>query len=61
MVAAYNHRPAGVGAVCACADSANVLTFRHNEGSNVAFVDGHAKWMMRTNVLGNTKLWSNLP
>ena len=60
LAAAYNHRPAGVGAPCTCADTNTVLTFRHNEGSNIAFVDGHAKWMMRTNVLGNTKLWSNL-
>ncbi|MCE5239251.1 DUF1559 domain-containing protein [bacterium] len=61
MSAAYVHRPAGVGGVCACTDTNTVLTFRHNEGANVAFCDGHGKWMMRTNVLGNNRLWRNLP
>jgi len=33
---------------------------RHNEGSNVAFLDGHAKWMKVsdiTNFTGNPTLW----
>ena len=32
---------------------------RHNEGSNVAFADGHAKWMQATAILGMINLGAN--
>lgn len=35
--------------------------FRHNEGSNYVFADGHAKWLMgsdTTSVASNTKYWT---
>ncbi|MGE5530877.1 MAG: H-X9-DG-CTERM domain-containing protein, partial [Bacteroidota bacterium] len=59
----YTHRPAGVGAVCACADTNTVLTCRHNVGSNIAFCDGHAKWLSETNIRvgAGSKLWMNKP
>ncbi len=34
--------------------------YRHNEGTNLTFADGHAKWMSMTAVLGtpDNQLWS---
>lgn len=33
---------------------------RHNEGSNVAFADGHAKWMAASTLVGQTQAtWAN--
>jgi len=61
MAASYTHRPVGVGAICTCSDTATALTFRHNDGTNVAFCDGHGKWLAKTNVVYNTRLWSNVP
>jgi len=34
--------------------------FRHNGGTNVAYVDGHAKWI-NEGAARETKLWRNLP
>ncbi|MEN6641417.1 MAG: DUF1559 domain-containing protein [Armatimonadia bacterium] len=61
MAAAHVHRPLAAWPGCTCTDAPTALTYRHNEGTNVAFVDGHAKWMMGTNVYMNNKLWRNLP
>ncbi|MBU0609942.1 MAG: DUF1559 domain-containing protein [Armatimonadetes bacterium] len=63
FAAAYTHRPTGVGAVCTCTDTATALTCRHNGGANVAFCDGHAKWLSETNIRipGTSKLWTNAP
>jgi prepilin-type N-terminal cleavage/methylation domain-containing protein/prepilin-type processing-associated H-X9-DG protein len=59
----YTHRPVGVGAPCTCTDSASVLTCRHNVGSNIAFCDGHAKWLSESNIRvgAGSKLWMNKP
>ena len=63
FAAAYTHRPVGVGTVCACTDTATALTCRHNTGSNVAFCDGHGKWLSETNIRvgSNSRLWTNAP
>ncbi len=45
----------------ACACTPNNVAFRHNEGTNIGFVDGHAKWMKDSNVIQNTRLWCNVP
>ncbi|MEN6549088.1 MAG: DUF1559 domain-containing protein [Armatimonadia bacterium] len=33
---------------------------RHNDGANVGFVDGHAKWFKNTN-FDDYRLWANVP
>jgi prepilin-type N-terminal cleavage/methylation domain-containing protein/prepilin-type processing-associated H-X9-DG protein len=33
---------------------------RHNDGANVGFVDGHAKWFKDTN-FDDYRLWTNIP
>ena len=43
----------------ACADGAT--NARHMDGTNVAFCDGHVKWYKLENLIGNKKLWQNLP
>jgi len=35
----------------------NLATFSHNEGCNVGFVDGHAKWMPKTKLLAMPRPW----
>ncbi len=32
---------------------------RHNEGSNVAFVDGHVKWMRQDKIANDYKIWDS--
>ncbi len=32
---------------------------RHNEGNNACFVDGHAKWMKRQNMISNPRFWNH--
>ena len=45
----------------------NRVSYRHNEGSNVAFLDGHAKWVTKTTVLNNqrtsdtSRFWGDSP
>ena len=34
-------------------------TTRHNEGCNLAFMDGHSKWLSRSNILGGTGVVNN--
>jgi len=34
-------------------------TGRHNEGSNVCFADGHAKWLKQSNILSTRGLWDS--
>ena len=34
-------------------------TGRHNEGSNVGYVDGHAKWMKQSNIRETRGLWDS--
>jgi prepilin-type N-terminal cleavage/methylation domain-containing protein/prepilin-type processing-associated H-X9-DG protein len=35
------------------------IAFLHNEGANVAYMDGHAKWVSRGFVLGEVGKWPN--
>ena len=35
------------------------MQFRHNEGANVNFLDGHAKWVSKGFVLGEIGKWPN--
>jgi prepilin-type N-terminal cleavage/methylation domain-containing protein/prepilin-type processing-associated H-X9-DG protein len=35
----------------------NFQGLRHNEGGNVSFLDGHAKWMQGTSYMLDDKLW----
>ncbi len=56
----YDHIPINCWpGTCGC--TPNYLAFRHNEGTNVGFVDGHAKWMKDSAVIQNTRLWCNVP
>jgi prepilin-type N-terminal cleavage/methylation domain-containing protein/prepilin-type processing-associated H-X9-DG protein len=34
-------------------------TGRHNEGMNICYVDGHAKWMKQSNVINTRGLWDS--
>ncbi len=38
----------------------NYAGVRHNEGANIAFCDGHAKWMTANSYLYSTTLWDRL-
>jgi len=56
---------------CACCwpvppgirDATNVVSDRHNEGANLGFVDGHAKWMKTATIISNNSatqaLWGH--
>jgi|LSQX01.2.fsa_nt_gb prepilin-type N-terminal cleavage/methylation domain-containing protein/prepilin-type processing-associated H-X9-DG protein len=35
------------------------MAFSHNDGANVAYMDGHAKWVSRGYVLGEVANWPN--
>ncbi|MFO8081405.1 MAG: hypothetical protein R6V07_14040 [Armatimonadota bacterium] len=35
------------------------MDFRHNEGANVAYLDGHAKWVSEGFVMGEVADWTN--
>ncbi len=35
------------------------MAFPHNDGANVAYMDGHAKWVSRGYVLGEVTNWPN--
>ena len=45
----------------------NRVSYRHNEGSNVAYLDGHAKWVNKQTVLTsaytseNSRFWGHSP
>ena len=55
----YTHPPENCWpGVCGC--TAWNLTFRHNDGTNVGFCDGHAKWMQGSALYRNTRLWRNV-
>ena len=32
---------------------------RHNEGSNICYVDGHSKWLKQSNILNTRGLWDS--
>ncbi len=32
---------------------------RHNEGNNSCFVDGHAKWLKRQNIISSQRFWNH--
>jgi prepilin-type N-terminal cleavage/methylation domain-containing protein/prepilin-type processing-associated H-X9-DG protein len=60
MGASYVHLPTNAWpGVCGCTGA--VMTFRHNDGANIAFCDGHGKWMQSMALNSNAKLWKNLP
>jgi len=44
-------------------DATNVVSDRHNEGANVAFADGHGKWMKTSTMLADNaqtaRLWGH--
>jgi prepilin-type processing-associated H-X9-DG protein len=54
-----NAWPVGTPGYCACTDATQ--PWPHNEGSNIAYVDGHASWSARGQIIANNKLWRNLP
>ncbi|MHB8993988.1 MAG: prepilin-type N-terminal cleavage/methylation domain-containing protein [Armatimonadota bacterium] len=37
----------------------NYVQFRHNEGANVGFMDGHAKWQSRGDLSRNYQWWDD--
>jgi prepilin-type processing-associated H-X9-DG protein len=39
----------------------NVAAFRHNDGANVSFVDGHAKWVSEKYIVGALKVPGGTP
>jgi prepilin-type N-terminal cleavage/methylation domain-containing protein/prepilin-type processing-associated H-X9-DG protein len=41
------------GSGCYC----DQLRYDHNEGTNLGFADGHAKWLNKSTVKGNIHLW----
>ncbi len=40
-------------------DELQRMDFRHNEGANVAYLDGHAKWVSEGFVMGEVADWTN--
>ena len=40
------------------ADGIGNVSGRHNEGGNYGFLDGHAKWLSRSNAAGEDRLWT---
>ena len=40
------------------ADGIGNVSGRHNEGANYAFVDGHSKWISRSDAAGQDRLWT---
>lgn len=38
-------------------DASRMTAWRHNNGANVAFFDGHAEWLQKKTIINNTKLW----
>ena len=60
MRASFVHIPTTAWpGVCACAGA--VMDFPHNDGTNIAYLDGHVKWLKDGNVYKNAKVWCNLP
>ncbi len=55
----YTHRPARLCDVAACETPAEICVDpRHNKGLNLAFLDGHARWMKPERALGEDVQWS---
>lgn len=47
--------------LCANAKGVDNIVWRHNEGANFAFVDGHVKWMKQSDTIqGTNYLWDLL-
>lgn len=40
-------------------DHMDLVKGRHNEGSNVGFVDGHAKWIKQSNLATTQGYWDS--
>jgi prepilin-type N-terminal cleavage/methylation domain-containing protein/prepilin-type processing-associated H-X9-DG protein len=40
-----------------CADPAGYVDYRHQEGANIGFADGHVKWMKHSVVDANPSMW----
>jgi len=40
-----SHRPPNTNCACSPAGDTNCVVGRHNEGANIAFLDGHMKWV----------------
>jgi prepilin-type N-terminal cleavage/methylation domain-containing protein/prepilin-type processing-associated H-X9-DG protein len=38
-------------------DANRMTAWRHNNGANVAFFDGHAEWLQKKTITNNVKLW----
>jgi prepilin-type N-terminal cleavage/methylation domain-containing protein/prepilin-type processing-associated H-X9-DG protein len=55
----YEHTPHNSWpGVCGCSPS--YMEYLHNEGSNIAFADGHGKWMAEGAITQNTRLWRDI-
>ncbi len=55
----YTHRPERLCDVATCETPAETcIDPRHNKGLNVAFLDGHVRWMKPERALGEDVQWS---
>ena len=52
-----SHRPPNTNCTCAPPGDPNCCVARHNEGANIAFLDGHMKWVKQDVAWGMTLQW----